>query len=92
MTITPRPDQERLIDEAIHAGLIQSAEEALDIAVDALRGRLKASPGAGEAKRPIAAKIREIWHDMPEGVRSGLPRDGASQVDHYVYGTPKRGQ
>jgi hypothetical protein len=43
MTITPRPDQEQLIAKAIQAGLIQSAEQALDIAVDTLRDRLEVS-------------------------------------------------
>jgi len=27
---------------------------------------------------------------MPDEVRSKLPRDGASEIDHYVYGLPKR--
>ncbi len=41
---------------------------------------------------PIAARIREIWSDMPEDARAKLPADGASQIDHYVYGLPKRDQ
>jgi hypothetical protein len=32
----------------------------------------------------------EIWADMPDEVRAKLPRDGADQRDHYIYGTPKR--
>jgi plasmid stability protein len=43
-----------------------------------------------EARRPISDDIQEIWADMPEAVRDKLPADGASQVDHYVYGLPKR--
>jgi hypothetical protein len=43
MTITPKPEQEQLIAQAIKAGLIRNADEALDIAVDTLRGRLRAS-------------------------------------------------
>ena len=41
-------------------------------------------------RQPISAKIRQIWSDMPEDVRAKLPADGASEVDHYVYGVPKR--
>ena len=41
---------------------------------------------------PIAARIREIWSDMPEDARAKLPADGASQIDHYVYGLLKRDQ
>jgi plasmid stability protein len=49
---------------------------------------LKASP----LRRPVSQSIRELWSDMPADVRAKLPRDGASQVDHYVYGLPKRDQ
>ena len=45
-----------------------------------------------EDDRPVSEMIREIWADMPDEVRSKLPGDGASQVDHYVYGLPKRNQ
>jgi hypothetical protein len=40
--------------------------------------------------RSVAQSIREIWSDMPVDVRAKLPHDGASQIDHYVYGLPKR--
>jgi hypothetical protein len=40
--------------------------------------------------RSISQKIREIWSDLPEDARALLPVDGASQIDHYVYGWPKR--
>jgi hypothetical protein len=40
--------------------------------------------------RSVSQSIREIWSDMPADVRAKLPHDGASQIDHYVYGLPKR--
>ena len=43
-------------------------------------------------RRAISQAIREIWSDMPAEVQAKLPSDGASQVDHYVYGLPKRDQ
>ena len=42
--------------------------------------------------RRISEAIREICSGMPDDVPAGLPRDGASQVDRYVYGLPKRDQ
>jgi len=42
------------------------------------------------ARRPLSARIREIWADMPDEVRAKLPADGASQHDHYIYGVPKK--
>ena len=43
-----------------------------------------------EDDRPVSEMIREIWADMPDEVRAKLLTDGASQVDHYIYGVPKR--
>src|ERR1700738_433583 len=40
MTITLRPDQERVLVEAINSGLAHSTDEALEQALDALRLRL----------------------------------------------------
>ena len=42
--------------------------------------------------RSTATRIRAIWSNMPEEVRTKLPADGSSQIDHYVYGLPKRDQ
>ncbi len=41
-------------------------------------------------RQPLSEVMREISGNMPDDVRAKLPRDGASQVDHYVYGLPKR--
>ena len=40
MTITPKPEQERILIEAIQAGLIRTPEDALDIALQELRNKL----------------------------------------------------
>jgi len=40
--------------------------------------------------QPLSEMFREIWSGMPDDVRAKLPRDGAMQIDHYVYGVPKR--
>ena len=45
---------------------------------------------AQQPTHPLAERIREIWSDMPDEVRTKLPSDGASQHDHYIYGVPKR--
>jgi hypothetical protein len=40
--------------------------------------------------QPVSTLFREIWADLPDDAR--LPKDGLDQIDHYVYGTPKREQ
>ena len=46
-----------------------------------------------DASRPS----RRIWEVIAQNMKqvppedlAALPRDGASQIDHYIYGTPKR--
>lgn len=40
--------------------------------------------------RPIWEVITENMKHVPPEDLAVLPRDGASQIDHYVYGLPKR--
>jgi hypothetical protein len=40
--------------------------------------------------RPIWEVIAEIMKDVPAEDLAALPKDGASQIDHYIYGLPKR--
>jgi hypothetical protein len=51
-----------------------------------------ANPPATAPRRHISEVIREIWSDLPDDAQAKLPTDGASQIDHYVYGLPKRDQ
>ena len=43
-----------------------------------------------QVRRPLSARIRELWADMPDDVRAAFPEGGARQIDHHVYGLPKR--
>jgi hypothetical protein len=40
--------------------------------------------------RPIWEEIREIVKDVPDEVWERLPSDGSLNVDHYLYGAPKK--
>jgi hypothetical protein len=52
---------------------------------------LKSSqPNPSLDDRPIWEVITERMKDIPDEVFDRLPKDGASQVDHYIYGLPKR--
>ncbi len=41
-------------------------------------------------KAPIWEIITDRMKNMPDEVFERLPEDGASQIDHYLYGLPKR--
>ncbi len=79
------PDHQKpvLIAKALEQGV--SAEQ---YAQQVLQHDLAAAPI--KPHQPLSEVFQEIWADMPEDARANLPRDGASQVDHYVYGLPKR--
>ncbi len=40
--------------------------------------------------RPIWERIASLAASLPEEAIAGLPTDGASQLDHYLYGAPKK--
>ena len=43
-----------------------------------------------EAQKPIWEQICDAFANVPDDELASLPEDGAAQVDHYVYGLPKR--
>lgn len=43
-----------------------------------------------EARQPIWEAFIEASLDIPDEELDRLPTDLAAQVDHYIYGTPKR--
>ena len=45
---------------------------------------------AGHDTRPIAEGLAEIAATIPAGELAQLPSDFTDQLDHYIYGTPKR--
>ena len=40
--------------------------------------------------RPIWEVITDNMKNVPPDDLAALPKDGASQIDHYIYGHPKR--
>jgi predicted hydrolase (HD superfamily) len=44
----------------------------------------------GTDEWPIWEIIAKRMKDVPDEVFDQLPKDGASQIDHYIYGLPKR--
>jgi hypothetical protein len=57
---------------------------------DGTNGHETEAPASQEASTPIWERIRETFSNLSEEDLDSLPVDGAAQVDHYVYGLPKR--
>ena len=59
-----------------------------DLVAEVQDGRIVLGPAAPSLAERIAARARAL----PPETLDLLPTDGASQHDHYVYGTPKRAE
>ena len=44
----------------------------------------------GHGKPAIWDTIETIMSDVPDEVLATIPRDGSINVDHYLYGAPKK--
>jgi hypothetical protein len=67
MTIQLKPEQEQVIGQAIRAGLIESADEVVDVGVETIRQRLEAH---GATHAPLTGdewmrKFRAWAHSHP---------------------------
>jgi hypothetical protein len=47
-------------------------------------------PEAAEADKAIWEEIEELTANIPDEEFLKLPVDGAEQLDHYIYGSPRQ--
>ena len=78
----------------VEKGLKERAHErgvSLDAFLQEVVAREAGAPieSATTAKRHIADVIRERMSKVPPEIMATMPKDGASQHDHYIYGFPK---
>jgi len=86
------------LNPEIEAGLLAQAREngmSLEAFAEEVlrREALRRAQGPDHpaaSERPIWETITDMVKDIPDAVFDRLPKDGASQVDHYLYGLPKR--
>ena len=79
----------------VHAGLLAQAQQngmTLEaFAERVLRERVQGTTTSAKMDdRPIWEVITNLMKDVPDEVFDRLAEDGASQVDHHIYGLPKR--
>ena len=77
------------------AAALAAKAQAQGVAVEeyarqVLEQDLEAGGNEDLACKPIWEVIAESMKQVPQEDLDALPRDGASQIDHYVYGLPKR--
>jgi hypothetical protein len=78
-------------DEDVPAFEAKAAAEGLTL--EAWFKKLAEQQSAGEHPLQTAAKVvLEHLSKVPPEIMNAMPKDGASQHDHYIYGWPKRGR
>ncbi len=80
LTIELAADQEAALNAKAKARGVSAEQYA----------RLLLENDLNQPRRHISEVIRDNMRDMPPDVLTQLPKDGASQHDHYIYGLPKR--
>ena len=85
MTVIELPDEQAaaLTAKAAAAGL------TLEDWLKQLAGS-EEMPLAGQPLQTAADIVLGCMRDVPPEVMATMPKDGASQHDHYIYGWPKR--
>jgi hypothetical protein len=81
-----------LSDEQTTALQAKAAAEGLSVEAWLLRLAEPTVP-TSPVERPLHAAaqiILDSMRDIPPELMATMPTDGASQHDHYIYGTPKR--
>ena len=101
MTIHLPPSLETPIVAAVRNGRYASLDDAMAAAAAMLIERLEheqaeAKPPAPHqaeavpAYKPIWEVVDDLRKSIPPEEFAKLPKDGAEQLDHYLYGSPKR--
>src|SRR5438445_403514 len=100
MTIHLPEDLERYVQMKVRSGRFASEDEAIGEAVRLLRQKEDSGPhltadsgkvdDAGDATVPAWKRVLDIMGEVPGEVFDRIPADGSAQLDHYIYGTPKR--
>jgi hypothetical protein len=89
ITLPLQPQEEEKLIAAAHAKGV-SAEALVREALDRLLATVTDEPQEpGRESVAIWDRIGASLNGVPPEDAALLPRDGASQIDHYVYGLPK---
>jgi len=94
MTIHLPEDLESYVHAKVQSGRFASEDEVVAEAVRRVRQwEQEQTPQAGPASHdqvPAWKRVLDNMKDVPDAVFDGIPADSSEQLDHYLYGTPKR--
>jgi Arc/MetJ-type ribon-helix-helix transcriptional regulator len=92
MAIHLPEDLQRFIRSQVESGLFDSEDEAIVEAVRRVKRweqeRVADPPVPGPV--PAWQRVLENMKDVPDAAFDRVPSDSSEQLDHYLYGTPRR--
>jgi Arc/MetJ-type ribon-helix-helix transcriptional regulator len=93
MSIVLNPDLEQRIVLKVQSGQYHSVDEVVEKGLDLLEARdsSEAQHAGGDA-RPIWETIAELGRSVPGEEWAKVPSDLSINLDHYLYGAPKRSE
>ena len=87
-------DSETFIRSQVRSGRYASAGEVLDEALRLLhqreQGRLPENQPDAAGPVPAWQRVLDHMNAVPDEDFDRIPADSSEQLDHYIYGTPKR--
>ena len=90
VTINLPSEAEDVLRSRAEAAGLSAEDYALRLLAQQLGVAEHALPTDATPLRTISEEILSRVRALPDEAFEGLPTDGASQHDHYIYGTPKR--
>jgi hypothetical protein len=82
MTVIELPDEQ--------AAALKAKAAAVGLTLEAWLKKLAEEEVTVRPHRHIAEVICENMRNVPPEIMATMPKDGASQHDHYIYGWPKK--
>ena len=94
MTIHLPEDLERFIHAKVQSGQFASEDEAVAEAVRRVK-QWEQEEAVKTSQQPPThvpawKRVLENMKDVPDDVFDRIPADSSQQLDHYLYGTPRR--
>jgi hypothetical protein len=79
-------EDEKTLKRELDQQLSQLPEDQLREVLDFVESLRRASSGPASIEEKIAARLA----DVPDEALDALPTDASENLDHYVYGAPKK--
>jgi hypothetical protein len=71
---------------------LQARAQSQGLSAEQYAQQMLVHPQEASASEPFWKAFTRRMHSLPDEVFEHLPTDGASEHDHYLYGSPRRNQ